>query len=363
MVRLWEYGNENGLTGAAGEGWTGIWPRTYPGGATVETAPEYPVEGAYSLRITQDVIYDWGGPYRIIDPVNLTQYRRLNFRSYIRIISEHPSYMYITTVPMDAAGNPLPYTAGGVHHDLLEVRATPTGVMMRPWLNDLAGYPTLNIPYSKSPGTYVCFELEYDADAGVGRLYIDGEFAGSLVLPTGWTITPGGLPPGAGRVSHVQGGVTVAPPVPIVKHFDAHVVADEYIGPLTPPVVTAILTFQSMPIPVTATVNGVDVPSGSQIEVPQGDNIITVPSEVIQTVRYIFDRWEDGSTNPTRTLNVTGDLVITAYYVIARHLVTFQSVPIPVQADINGTPIVSGQSVQVDDGTMITASAPPEVEV
>lgn len=78
--------------------------------------------------------------------------------------------------------------------------------------------------------------------------------------------------------------------------------------------------------------------------------------------RYIFDRWEDGSTSPTRTLVVTSDLAITAYYVPVMRNVTYNSSPINVPCTINGMPIQPGQTAQVEDGATITIAAPAEVE-
>jgi len=79
-------------------------------------------------------------------------------------------------------------------------------------------------------------------------------------------------------------------------------------------------------------------------------------------VRYIFDRWEDGSTSATRTLIVTGDLTITAYYVPVTHQVGYNSTPIAVPATIDGQTIQPGQAMTVEDGQQITITVPSEVE-
>lgn len=79
-------------------------------------------------------------------------------------------------------------------------------------------------------------------------------------------------------------------------------------------------------------------------------------------MRYRFERWEDGSTNPSRTLTVTADLSITAYYTPVLRIVTYQSTPIAVQAMIGNTPVPSGNAVEVQDGAIINITVPAEVE-
>ena len=79
-------------------------------------------------------------------------------------------------------------------------------------------------------------------------------------------------------------------------------------------------------------------------------------------MRYKFDRWEDGSTSTTRTLIITGDLTITAYYVPVTHQVGYNSTPIAVPATIDGQTIQPGQAMTVEDGQQIIIAVPSEVE-
>lgn len=81
--------------------------------------------------------------------------------------------------------------------------------------------------------------------------------------------------------------------------------------------------------------------------------------------RYLFDHWEDGSTEPTRTITVTADMTITATYVLApppTRRVTYQSTPISVEAIIDTTPVPPGAYVEVPEGTEITIVVPSEAE-
>jgi len=79
-------------------------------------------------------------------------------------------------------------------------------------------------------------------------------------------------------------------------------------------------------------------------------------------MKYRFDRWEDGSTSTTRTLTVTGDLTIIAYYVPVTRQVGYNSTPIAVPATIDGQTVQSGQAITVEDGRQITIAVPAEVE-
>jgi len=77
---------------------------------------------------------------------------------------------------------------------------------------------------------------------------------------------------------------------------------------------------------------------------------------------YRFAHWEDGSTNPTRTITVTADITITATYEPVRN-VTYRSEPVAVQGQVDATPLPSGSTIQVPGGTTITITVPAEVTV
>ena len=81
---------------------------------------------------------------------------------------------------------------------------------------------------------------------------------------------------------------------------------------------------------------------------------------------YTFDHWEDETgtivgAEPALTVTVTSYKTFRAVYIPIRN-VTYQSTPVAVVADINGTPVNSGETVQVNDGTIITLTVPQTVE-
>jgi len=80
------------------------------------------------------------------------------------------------------------------------------------------------------------------------------------------------------------------------------------------------------------------------------------------TTKYKFAHWEDGSTNPTRSVAITQDLSLVATYEPTQRTVQYSSTPISVIAQINSTPVMPNTSVIVADGTVITISVPAEVE-
>jgi len=79
--------------------------------------------------------------------------------------------------------------------------------------------------------------------------------------------------------------------------------------------------------------------------------------------QYIFSHWEDGSTNPVRTLTVTSDINITSYYTSVSRTISYNSSPINVSCTINGQTLNPGQLIQVPDGTQVTISVPSEVTI
>lgn len=275
MVILWQYGNENGLIPVTGEGWDALDPDDWfppeRGGAAIAVVAENPVEGNYSVRITTTGAYQWGGPARVIDPVGLTQYPRLNFRTYVRANAEAlaiGAHSWIVTIPFSAAGVPTPYEQGGRHRDLIHLWVRPTGVTLETWLctdpatrdatgviinpngNSGAKYEFVSAPMAISPDTDYYCELEYDQASGRARLYFapagtPGPIAPllALTLPSGWAgVDTTGTPPRAGTVAITIMARGTTPPSPQVWWYDAHAAADEYIGPLqaAPPVTVTV---------------------------------------------------------------------------------------------------------------------------
>mgnify|MGYP001106950008 CR=1 FL=1 len=78
-------------------------------------------------------------------------------------------------------------------------------------------------------------------------------------------------------------------------------------------------------------------------------------------MRYVFSNWENGETNPTRTLTLIGDLTITATYALVTRKLTFKSEPVAVQAVIDGKTVSSGQTIEAPEGSIVTITIPGEV--
>jgi hypothetical protein len=61
----------------------------------------------------------------------------------------------------------------------------------------------------------------------------------------------------------------------------------------------------------------------------EGNYRITAPASVLAGgVTYVFVQWEDGTTNPVRTIALTADATITVTYAIATHKLTVSSTPV-----------------------------------
>lgn len=83
-----------------------------------------------------------------------------------------------------------------------------------------------------------------------------------------------------------------------------------------PPPPTWTLSIASDPISVPVSIDGKPIgntPAEKTVE--EGMHTVEAPSEVtVDTTKYRFDRWEDGTTNPSRTVEVKADMGVTAYY-------------------------------------------------
>ena len=83
---------------------------------------------------------------------------------------------------------------------------------------------------------------------------------------------------------------------------------------------------------------------------------------------YKFDHWEDETgatvgTTPSLTYTVTSNKTFRAVYAVVQRTVKYESTPIAVEAKVDTTPIPSGESITVEDGTQITITVPSEVEL
>lgn len=116
------------------------------------------------------------------------------------------------------------------------------------------------------------------------------------------------------------------------------------------------LTVNSYPIDgVDFTIDGVtDATPWSNI-LDEGSYTVAMPSTwIVDTNEYVFDHWEDASTDPTRTVSLTSDLSITAYYVLApRHwTLTVNSDPITgVEFTLDGVPQITPYSASLIEGS------------
>lgn len=127
------------------------------------------------------------------------------------------------------------------------------------------------------------------------------------------------------------------------------------------------LNIYSTPISVPVTLDGLDIGDTplSKI-VSEGTHTVSVPSIIAEDdVEYNFKQWENGSTSPSRIINIISDTTITAEYEEVtpqpREL-TIKSEPINVEVTLNSeligdTPV----TVTVEEGSHIV-SVPDTVE-
>jgi len=115
---------------------------------------------------------------------------------------------------------------------------------------------------------------------------------------------------------------------------------------------------------VTFTVDGIPYSTPCILKVLEGSHTIVFPSEAtVNGQKFAFLRWEDGSTNPERTLEVTSDVSIVGYFETGRSL-TVKSTPVTgISVEIDSYSIgTTPTTVTVSDGSH-TISVPEKVEV
>jgi uncharacterized repeat protein (TIGR02543 family) len=128
------------------------------------------------------------------------------------------------------------------------------------------------------------------------------------------------------------------------------------------------LTVNSEPVTVDFVIDTETHTTPYSAELPQDTYTIIMPSEItINTTTYTFKSWEDGSTNPTRTINLTEDTTVTAYYELApppppKHTLTVNSNPQGVTFDINGVKASTPWTAELEEGSY-TITMPTEATV
>ena len=154
-----------------------------------------------------------------------------------------------------------------------------------------------------------------------------------------------------------------------------HYIDDVYIGeeyiPLLPPstyevmITTGTAVGDLLGVPIT--IDDTTYPSPVDVYLPAGMHTIKAADTYAYGGKtYYFVAWSDGDKSSTKTINLQSAWGADILYGEAppeTHVVTFQSTPIAVTADINGTPVPSGGSVTVPLATAITVTVPAEVTV
>ena len=120
---------------------------------------------------------------------------------------------------------------------------------------------------------------------------------------------------------------------------------------------THLLSIISCPISgVNFTINGAPARTTYLATHREGVYTIAFPSEWTDPTkgrRYIFNCWEDCSTNPTRTINLVSDRSLTAYYEEVEYTLT-------INTTIGGTTTPSPGSYKYPGSTSVTVTAIPD---
>lgn len=148
----------------------------------------------------------------------------------------------------------------------------------------------------------------------------------------------------------------------LIEHRCTYMYAEVEYTPLT-----YTLNVNSSPISgIEFTLDGLTrtTPFSGDLE-PATYTITMPPTVTVDTTKYGFDHWEDGTIDPTRTITLDSDITLTAYYVTpVEHTLTLESKPVTGvsmmvdDTSVGNTPV----SLSVKEGTH-SVTAPKEVEV
>ncbi len=120
-----------------------------------------------------------------------------------------------------------------------------------------------------------------------------------------------------------------------------------------------ILTVESTPIDgINFTIDSETYMTNSSVGLPEGSYTVTMPSTwMVGSDKYNFVEWEDTSTNPVRTVDLTSNMTIIATYQLAKeYTLTVNSVPITgINFTVDGVPNTTNWSSLLLEGDYIVA--------
>jgi len=89
---------------------------------------------------------------------------------------------------------------------------------------------------------------------------------------------------------------------------------------------------------------------------PQGNHTVAVPTSwVHQGTTYRFASWEDGSTDPSRLVNLNRDVTIEARYELLTHTLAVETIPQGIEFTLDGTSHTSPWSDALPEGNHTVA--------
>lgn len=93
------------------------------------------------------------------------------------------------------------------------------------------------------------------------------------------------------------------------------------------PMLTYALTVQSSPTGVSFGVDGITYVTPQTLTLAPGAHVITMPLiVVINSVNYLFEKWDNGSSDPIRVVDLSSDITVSAKY-SARFSILLDSYP------------------------------------
>lgn len=182
-----------------------------------------------------------------------------------------------------------------------------------------------------------------DSTPIAAQVTADGKTGTTTIPPTAPLVFA--FPPGTYTLTATYLGQSPTPPSASVTLVAGQTTTVNLYFPAT-----KTLTINSSPVTgVPITVDGITFNTNTTATLPVGSHAVSAPATFVSgATTYAFVRWEDGTTNPVRTVNLTGDTTISATYQLVNWNLNVSSTPItgvPITVDgvsyTTNTPVLS----------------------
>jgi len=272
--------------------------KTTAGYGTLSLSTEQAKEGSQSLKAM--VSYYSGWTQARLNRELSAQYQELYMMSWFYIQEYTCSYPAWGTVLLSLKGDIV----------ISEIYLDGSG-KIGVHCYDVDSYKKVMSEVTFPIGSWHCLELyaKIGETDGETRVFFDGTEIASLYQNSLNNTR-------ATSIFRLSVGLIDAYKATITVFADKTVASTTYIEPTIEPPATYTLQVNSQPITnIEYTIDGETARTGQAITVDEGVHTIEMPSSISSGgTDYTFQQWDDGMTNPVKTITVSSDVTLTVTY-------------------------------------------------